>query len=213
MHRWGGKTRTTYTWHTIKMLISPITISGWENYHNHPESTSIQNSKLVLEQTKGHHRWQIHTIDVLQFGLEIAWRFGTIEEDSCPSRYATLLGSSCPWSTHQNNRSSGSHRWCVEEEVKLQWRLFCCSFRGFEDVFNKKKFFLNPKNGNCVDGVAQCSKFHFSKVDSSKIWFLERFVPFLRCQGSVSHAVVQSDRILFEIKTPMLAAWRYQSKS
>lgn len=92
---------------------------GWENHHHHLKPTSIQNPKLVFEQTKGHHRRQIRPIDLIQFGLEIAWRFGTFEENPCPSWYASLLGSPCPWPTHQNNRSPWSYRRCVEEEVNI----------------------------------------------------------------------------------------------
>lgn len=44
--------------------------TGRENRHNHPEPTSVQDPQLVLEQTKGHHRWQVHTAHLIQLGLE-----------------------------------------------------------------------------------------------------------------------------------------------
>lgn len=39
--------------------------TGREIGHNHLEPASIQDPKLVLEQTKGHHWWQVHAIDVV----------------------------------------------------------------------------------------------------------------------------------------------------
>lgn len=110
-------------WHSLTIIfvsiLSRFIPPGRQNCHHHLESTPIQNPKLVLEQTKGYHWWQIPAIDLIQFGFKIAWRFGTFEENPCPSWYASLLGSSCTWSTHKNNRPPWTYRWCIEKEVNL----------------------------------------------------------------------------------------------
>lgn len=109
----------THSLTVFRLLLSVSSVLGWQNCHHHFKSTPVQNPKLVLEQTKGHHWWQIPAIDLIQFGLEIAWRFGTFEENPCPSWYASLLGSSCAWSTHKNDWPPWTYRWCVEKEVNI----------------------------------------------------------------------------------------------
>lgn len=135
----------------IPLMLAFFPPTGRENRHNHPEPTSVQDPQLVLEQTKGHHRWQVHTAHLIQLGLKAPWRFGTIEEDPRPQGYAPLLGSPCPWSTHENNRPSWSHCWCVQEEVKCVLCRAQCRVGGFIN-FNK----IKRKSENGVVSVRKC---------------------------------------------------------
>jgi Ribosomal protein S13/S18 len=47
-------------------------VLGREDCHNHRQPSPIQDPRLVLEQTKGHHRWQIFPIDLIVGRLKIA---------------------------------------------------------------------------------------------------------------------------------------------
>ncbi len=69
-----------------------LTWLGWPCHFNCVEPTSIQNTRLVFEQTKGYQGWQVFTSHLKRLGQQVAWRFGTIEEDSRSQRSETLLG-------------------------------------------------------------------------------------------------------------------------
>lgn len=107
-----------FTYITIQHFNKPFVLGG-KNCDYYFESFAIQSSQLVLESAKRYHWRQIHTINLFEFGVKAAWRFGASEEDRLSSRSASLLGSSCPRSTHQDDRSSWSHCWCLQEEVNL----------------------------------------------------------------------------------------------
>merc|ERR1712191_16749 len=92
---------------------------GRETDHHHGQPPSIQDPRLVLEQTKRHQRRQILPGYVQHVGKQTACGSRETEEDPRSPWSASLLGTPCPWSTYQNYWSSWTHSRCIEEEVKL----------------------------------------------------------------------------------------------
>jgi ribosomal protein S13 len=55
-----------------KYSFSSVFVLGREDCHNHRQPSSIQDSRLVLEQTKGHHRRQIFPVDFIDCRFKVA---------------------------------------------------------------------------------------------------------------------------------------------
>lgn len=68
MHRGGGKINNFMT--EISLIL--IYFLGRKDRHNHLQPPSIQDPGLVLEQTEGHHRRQVRSVDIVVGRLEIA---------------------------------------------------------------------------------------------------------------------------------------------
>lgn len=90
---------------------------------DHAEPQTIQDPRLVPQQTKGRQGRQNLSGDGQLVGQQTARGSWAAEEDPCPQGLETLLGRPCPRSAHQDHRQEGKNRRCVQEEV-----IFLCCY-------------------------------------------------------------------------------------